>query len=340
MPELFQYDFMVRALVGGTLVGLLCPTIGLFLILRGYALIGDGLGHMAFAGVGAGILLGLSPVAAAAALAVATVLGLERLRGWVAGRGDIALAVLFYTGIALAVLFASLAGRFDAGLLGFLFGSIVTMSPGDLVATAALSGLALTGLAYLRAPLFAVAVDEEAARVMGLPTRRLSDLLGVVTALTVVLGMRLVGLLLVSALMVIPAAAGLERARSFRRCLAWGATIGVASCWVGLVASFYLDIAPGAGIVLTAMGLFLALRALPHRAARAGPPPNGRPRSGPGGSPPGTRRDPAGQTPPLALSCMERGDVALQVLLFPHGVQSISVARGRLFTGRDAHCFR
>jgi zinc transport system permease protein len=266
MPEFLAYDFMQRALAGGTLVGLVCPLIGTFLVLRGYALIGDGLGHVAFAGVGSAMLLGLYPPAVAGAFAVAAALGLERLRRRAGARGDVGLALVFYAGIAVAVIAATLARGFDASLLAFLFGSIVTLEAREVWTIALLAGLVAAAVARLGPALFAVALDEEAARVAGLPVDRLNDLVAVFAALTVVVGMQVAGVLLVAALIVVPVAAAQPLARSFGACLRLAMAFGVGSVWAGLAASFYLDLAPGATIVLTALALF----ALASAAARLG----------------------------------------------------------------------
>jgi zinc transport system permease protein len=272
MPEFVAYDFMQRALAGGTLVGVLCPLIGTFLVLRGYALIGDGLGHVAFAGVGSAMLLGVYPPLLAGLFAVAAALALERLRKRAGGKGDVGLALVFYAGIAVAVIAATLAREFNAGLLGFLFGSIVTLAARDLWTIGALVALVAAAVARLGPALFAVAVDEEAARAAGLPVDRLGDLVAVLAAITVVLGMQVVGVLLVAALMVVPVAAAQSLARSFRTCLWLAIGLGVASVWAGLAASFYLDLAPGATIVVVALAIFAAatvagrLRARPRAA--------------------------------------------------------------------------
>lgn len=256
MPELLQYDFMQRALAGGTLIGVLCPLIGTFLVLRGYALIGDGLGHVAFAGVGSGMLLGVYPPAVAGVFAVAAALGLERLRRHAGARGDVGLALVFYAGIAVAVIAATLARSFNASLLGFLFGSVVTVEARDLWVIGGLAALVVGGVALLWPSLFAVAIDEEAARVAGLPVDRLNDLVAVFAAITVVVGMQVVGVLLVAALIVVPVAAALPLARSFRAALLTAVALGVLAVWTGLTASFYLDLAPGATIVLVALAIF------------------------------------------------------------------------------------
>jgi zinc transport system permease protein len=268
MPELLAYDFMQRAFVGGTLIGLLCPLVGTFLVLRGYALIGDGLGHVAFAGVGTAMLVGAYPPAVAGVFAVGAALGLERLRRRAGARGEIALALVFYAGIAVAVVAASLARGFNASLLGFLFGSVVTLEARDLWIVAALVAAAAAVVARLAPSLFAVAIDEEAARVAGLPVDRLHDLMAVLAAITVVVGMQVVGVLLVAALIVVPVAAAQPLARSFRACLALAVLLGVAAVWLGLAASFYLDLAPGATIVLVALALYVAANAAGRLTAR------------------------------------------------------------------------
>jgi zinc transport system permease protein len=256
VPDFLAYDFMQRAFLGGTLIGILCPLVGTFLVLRGYALIGDGLGHVAFAGVGSGLLLGVYPPAVAGLFAAAAALGLERLRRRTGARADVGLALVFYAGIAVAVITATLARAFNASLLGFLFGSVVTISASDLWVTAAVVAVVAGAVALLGPALFAVAIDEEAARVAGLPVERLNDLTALFAAVTVVVGMRVVGVLLVAALIVVPVAGALPLARSFRACLATAVALGVASIWSGLAASFYLDLAPGATIVLAALALF------------------------------------------------------------------------------------
>lgn len=261
MPEVLQYDFMQRALLGGTLIGFLCPLIGTFLILRGYALIGDGLGHVAFAGVGSGMLLGVYPPAVAAVFAVGAALGLERLRRRPGAQGEVGLALVFYAGIAVAVIAATLARSFNASLLGFLFGSVVTIEARDLWLIGGLVALVSGGVAVLWPSLFAVAIDEEAARVAGLPVDRLNDLVAVFAAITVVVGMQVVGVLLVAALIVVPVAAVIPVARSFRSALFAACGVGVLAVWLGLAASFYLDLAPGATIVLVALGIFAVTNA-------------------------------------------------------------------------------
>jgi zinc transport system permease protein len=190
---MLELEFMRLALATGAIVGVLAPAVGFFLVQRQLSLIGDGIGHVAFAGVAAGYLLGLPPVATALVASIGGAGAIEWLRSRRHAAGDQALALVFYTGIAAGVVLVSLAGALDVDLFGFLFGSILTTTRGDLalVATLGLAGLGLLALLY-RA-LAAVALDEEGARVAGVPVARLNVVLAVLAATTVALSMRIVG---------------------------------------------------------------------------------------------------------------------------------------------------
>ncbi len=256
MPAFLRYDFMIRALLAGLMVGAVCPAIGVFLVPRHLSLIADTLSHVALAGVALGLLLGISPVLGALVVTVAAAVGIERLRA--AGRlsGEAALAVFLAGGFGLAVVLISLGGGFSVDLFSVLFGSITTVSPTDLwviLAVGAVVGLAIT---VFYKELFAVTLDEEAARVGGIPVDGLNLMLTVLTALVIVTAMRVVGILLVSALIVLPTLAALRVARSFRTVLGLAVGFAEAAVVVGLVAAFYLDIAAGGAIVLTSLGLF------------------------------------------------------------------------------------
>ena len=256
MFELWQYSFMQQALLAGVIVACLCPVVGLFLVVRRLALIGDGLGHISFAGVAAGWLWGIYPIYTAALFTVFGAIAIEKLRER-QQFADTALAMIFYTGIATAIILTSMVRTATTNLLGYLFGSIVTVSRQDVLVIAILAGVVLLILAALYKELVYVSCDEEAARVNGLPVAMLNMLLAVLTALTVSVAMRVVGLLLVSALMIVPVAASLQIARSFRGALCWAVIFAQISVLTGLGASFYFDLAPGGTIVLMGVGVFL-----------------------------------------------------------------------------------
>lgn len=259
MGEILQLDFMQRAIMAGLLVGLICPIIGVFIIMRRQSLIGDGLGHIAFAGVATGWLLGIYPVISATIFTVSAAVGIEELRSRRPAFADMILAIFFYTGMALAILFSSMAKTNSASLLSYLFGSIVTVNVQDVKIVALLAVTVLLVLKVVFKELLFITFDEEAAKVSGLPVKKINMILAILTALTVSISMRIVGILLVSALMVIPVAASLQITQSFRGTLRNAIIISELSVMGGLLASFYLNLASGGTIVILTVILFICL---------------------------------------------------------------------------------
>lgn len=260
--EILETAFMQRALLAALLVGITAPAIGVYLVQRRQALLGDGIGHVAMTGVGLGFLLSTSPIWTAAVVSVLGAVAMELIRAYGRTRGDIALAMLFYGGMAGGVLLVNLSdGGSTANLSSFLFGSLSAVSDADLVTISLLAGFVVLVSVGLRRQLFAVSQDEEFARVTGLPVQALNLLIAVTAAVTVSVAMRVVGLLLVSALMVVPVAAAQQVSRSFRATFALAVGIGVVVTLGGTTASYYRDLPPGATIVLLAIGIFLALTA-------------------------------------------------------------------------------
>lgn len=259
---MFESEFMRLAFAVGAIVGVVAPTIGFFLVQRRMSLIGDGIGHVAFAGVALGVLLDISPVLTALVTAVVGAIGIEWLRSRRSAAGDQALALVFYTGIAAGVVLISIAGSLNVNLFSYLFGSILTVTRADLALMAAFGAVAL-GLVWLfyRA-LSAVVLDEEGARVAGLPIGALNVLVAALAALTIALSMQIVGILLIAALMVLPVTAATRIAWSMRSTLLLSAVIGLGSVLVGLTASYYGDIPPGGTVVLVAAATVLAAMAL------------------------------------------------------------------------------
>ncbi|MGY1723376.1 metal ABC transporter permease [Blastococcus sp. SYSU DS0533] len=256
--EILQYEFMQRALLASLMVGLAAPAVGVFLVQRRLSLLGDGLGHVALVGVGVGVLTSTAPVGAAlvAAIAGAVLIELVRARGRTSG--DVALAVLFYGGIAGGVVLLSLAPPGQAtNLDAYLFGAITTTSAGDLVAFGVITVVILSVVWLLGQRLYAVSDDEEYARAVGLPVLALNVVLAALVASTVVLSMRVVGLLLISALMILPSAVAQLLAGSFRQALLLACGIGLVISVTGTTASYYTGTPSGGTIVLLAIGLFL-----------------------------------------------------------------------------------
>ncbi len=258
MIEVLEFDFMRRALVAAVLVGVTAPAIGTFLVQRRLSLMGDGIGHVALTGVALGFLLGTAPVLTAIVVAILGAVAIESVRARGQASGDVALALLFYGGIAGGVLLIGLSpGGTSATLVSYLFGSLSSVSTTDLLVITALSVGVLVTVLVLSRELFAVCQDEEVAKVSGLPVRFLNLVVAVGAAVTVTVAMRVVGLLLVSALMVVPVAASQQLARSFRATLLGACIIGCLASVSGLVVAFYADVAPGAATVVLALGAFL-----------------------------------------------------------------------------------
>ncbi|MFD7169321.1 metal ABC transporter permease [Streptomyces violascens] len=261
--EILNSPFMQRALIAAVLVGITAPAVGIYLVQRRQALMGDGIGHVAMTGVGLGFLLSTSPVWMATLVSVLGAVTMELIRWYGKTRGDIALAMLFYGGMAGGVLFINLApGGSTANLNSYLFGSLSTVSQSDVWAIGLLAAFVLAVTVGLRRQLFAVSQDEEFARVTGLPVRALNLLTAVTAAVTVTVAMRVVGLLLVSALMVVPVAAAQQLSRSFSLTFAIAVAIGVTVTLSGTVVTYYEDVPPGAVIVLFTIAIFIVLTAL------------------------------------------------------------------------------
>ena len=274
--------FMQRSLAAAVIVGLTAPVIGTYLVQRRLSLLGDGIGHVALTGVAVGWLVGSAmglvendalavPGAVVAAIIGAIAIELVRERGRTSG--DVALALLFYSGIAGGVLIIGFAGGTNANLMSYLFGSISTVTMTDLYLTIGLGVIILAVGVGLSAALFAVSHDEDFARASGLPVRALNIAIAVIAALTVTVSMRVVGLLLVSALMIIPVAVAQLVTTSFRRTMAVAVGVGVTVCIVGLSITYWQEQSPGATIVILAVLIYAfvaALRPLVLRRRRAG----------------------------------------------------------------------
>ncbi len=264
MPDFVQFGFMQRAFAAGAVMAVVCPLIGVFLVPRRLSLIADTLAHVALAGVALGLLVGASPVLGALVVTVAGALGMERLRSRGALQGDAALAVFLSGGFALAVVLISLARGFNADLFAILFGSILTISPADVWLILALGAVVVTTILLSYRRLFAITLHEDLARTSGVPVTALNLMLTVLTALTTVVAMRMVGVLLVSAMIVIPTLTGFALGGSFRRATAVAVVTALASVGIGLTAAYYLSLAAGGAVVLTTLLLF-ALASLARR---------------------------------------------------------------------------
>ena len=261
--SMLQYDFMQRALIAALLIGIAAPAVGTFVVQRKLALLGDGIGHIALTGVALGLMTSTSPVLVALVVSALGAVAIELLRTQSRTGGDVALALLFYGGLAGGALLTSVSpGGSTANLMAYLFGSISSVSATDLWVIVGLTVVVLAIVVIFGRELFLLCQDEEVARASGLPVRFLSLLLAVMAAMTVVVAMRAVGLLLVSALMVVPVATAQQFTRGFRATAVVAMGFGVLSAVGGLSGAFQIgtadvNVPPGPAIVLLALTLFL-----------------------------------------------------------------------------------
>src|ERR687892_547435 len=257
LPWPFDTTYMQLALIAGIVVGASAPLIGTFLVQKRLSLLGDGIGHVAVAGVGAALLLGTAPIWTALVVAVAAALAIEWLRSRGRVPGDLALAIFFYGGIAAGVVLAGRSAT-NTNLQPYLFGSILTVTENDVYTVIALGALIVAAIALTRRGLLAVVLDEEASRVAGVPVAALNALLAALTAVTVAAAMRVTGVLLVAALMVLPVATSRALAGSFRTTTLGAAGVGVGAVVLFAVASVAAALrrgrAPDSGPLLSGPG--------------------------------------------------------------------------------------
>ena len=255
--EILQYDFMQRAFLAGIITAIVCPIIGSFVVVRRQSLIGDGLGHIAFAGVTGGYMLGIYPALGALILTMLGAVGIELVRRRHAEFADMGLAIFFYSGISMAIIFSTITRMPSAGLLSFLFGSIITVSVTDISIIAGCGILVLAVVYFLFDKLMLIALDEDIANVAGINTAMINMIFSILTAVVVVVGMTVVGVLLVSALMIVPVATAHLLRRGFKATMGLAVIFSVLAVIIGLTSSFYLDIAPGGTIVMSAVLLYV-----------------------------------------------------------------------------------
>ena len=262
---MLEYAFMQRALVAAVVLGVVVPLIGVVVVLKRLSMIGDALSHTSLAGVAAGLIVGVNPVAGATVACVVSSLCIEGVRRRFEGHADLAIAVVLAAGIGLAGVLSGFVPN-AASFSSFLFGSIVTVSDAELTGVLGVgAGVALACL-LARRQLFLVTLDERNARLAGVRVGLTNALFTLMCALTVSIAGRTVGALMVSSLMVVPVACALQLARSWCQTIVLACAVGVFSSVAGLTISFYAGLKPGGTIVLVAVGLLL-LAFLARRAA-------------------------------------------------------------------------
>ncbi len=259
MGSFLAYSFMQRALLAGIFIAITCAILGVFLVLRKDAMLGHGLAHIAFCGVALGLFLNVMPMIAALVVAILCALGIIKLREKAGIYEDTAIGIFSSIGMALGIILASLAGGFNVGLMSYLFGNILAISTMEVWISMGLTLIAFIIIAMFYQELLFVTFDPDSAKASGINVGRLESVLILLTAVVVVLGMKIVGLLLVTALIVIPAAAGLQMAKSFYRAILISVVVSSLSVVMGLWLAFYLNLPASGSIILLSAVFFLIL---------------------------------------------------------------------------------
>lgn len=270
LADWWQYDFLRYTLFSGILIGLICPILGTFLIVRRLSMMADGLSHVTLAGVAAGMLLGkkvaffsaINPLFFGMIFSVVGSLFIERLRKLYKSYQDLAIPIILSSGLGLFTVLVSIADGFTTDLYAYLFGKIVTVTKEDLFSLIGVAVVVLGTVVLLYKELFAVSFDEEFARVSGVARKTINLWFMVLVALTIAASMRIVGVLLISALITLPVAASLQLARSFRQAIWLSILFAEASVLAGLYFSYLLDWASGGTIVLVAVTILLLVLGL------------------------------------------------------------------------------
>ena len=255
--EILSYGFMQKALIAGIAVGLICSFMGTFLVLRRYSLFGDGIAHVAFGGISVGLFLGVFPLWTAFIVSIFGGLGLQKLRQSTKISGDSAVAVVLVSGLAVGVILVSASGGFSVDLFSFLFGSILLISNEDTIMILGISAGIIATLIIMQKQFLHLTFNEEQAKLVGLRTTLLNYAFVVLASITVVTSMRLVGVLLISALIVIPNISAMMFGKGFKKTVLISMSISVISVVSGIFVSYFLNVAPSGTIVVIAVGILV-----------------------------------------------------------------------------------
>lgn len=273
LSDILAYGFIQRALLAGTLIALLCSVLGVFLVLRRMSLIGDGLAHVTFGSTAIALALKLysaSSLLVSLPVVLLSSLGILKLTEKARLSGDAAIGIVSSLGICLGIIMASVGGGYNVDLLSYLFGNILSITPEEVWIAAGLFCLVMALLLLYYNELLAITFNEELARVSGIATKQINAVLVLLTALSVVLAMKLVGIMLISSLLILPAASALQLARSFRSCVVLAALQGCCSVVAGILASFVTNLPASATVVLVNLLLFGCAFLLRHLRNPAG----------------------------------------------------------------------
>jgi zinc transport system permease protein len=260
MLNLFQYDFVVKGLIAGLVIAIVAPTIGVFLVLRRYSLIADTLSHVSLAGIALGLLLGINPLLTAIGATTISSVLIDKLRLSRKVYGESALALFLSGSLALAVVLIGLSHGFNTSLFNYLFGSIATVTSSDIYTVSILGVIVLAILAVIYNELLFITFDEDSAKVSGIPVNAINTIFIILAAITISLAIPIVGILLISALLIIPTVAALQLKRSFFPTILIAQAISIFSVVAGIIVSFYFNLAPGGTIVLISILVFAIMQ--------------------------------------------------------------------------------
>ena len=255
--SILQYGFMQRAFLVGILLAVITPCIGITIVLKRMSMIGDALSHSSLAGVVLGLILGVNPVAGAVVMCIVAALGIEAIRKKIPRYSEVAISIVMSAGIGLAGFVEN-----GASLNSFLFGSIVSISEGELALVVVISVLVLAAVLFFYRELFYIGFDENAARISGVSVRNINFLFTILTALTVSIASRTVGTLIVSSMLVVPVACGMQMAKSYKGTLVCAIAVAVCTTVIGLFLSYYAGLKPGGMIVLLEVAWFVIVMAV------------------------------------------------------------------------------
>ena len=262
--EILSYSFIQKGLIAGVAIAIICSLMGTFLVLRRYALFGDALSHMAFGGISLGLFIGIYPLWTAFVVSVLGALGITKLRKSTKVSGDAAIAVLLVSGLGIGVLLISATGGFKVDLFSFLFGSILLISLEDMLLILAISSGIITTIIVLRKQLLHLTFDEEQAKVSGINTDKLNYIFVMLASITVITSMRLVGILLISALIVLPNITAIMFGKGFKKTVMISISMSVVSVVSGIILSYYLDLAPSGTIVMISVAMLVGTLVLKY----------------------------------------------------------------------------
>jgi len=263
--EIFQYSFVIRAFEAGIIVAIIAPLIGIFLVLKRYSLIADTFSHVSLAGIAVGLFFGINPILTALVFTVLASFGIEKLRTSKKIYGESALAIFLSGALAVAVVVISIGRGFNTNLYNYLFGSIVTVTAFDIYIIAVLAILVIAVLLKFYKEIVYISFDEDSAKVSGIPVKMINGILIFLAAITVSLAIPIVGVLLISALIVIPVVSALQLKKSFLKTLIYAELISIFSVISGIFASFYLNLSTGGTIVLIMLAIFIAIFVMRRR---------------------------------------------------------------------------